>query len=56
MLLSGALYILFGIALLFAPLIGALIMVVFGGILAILFAIGLFGLAWRLHKAAGEGT
>lgn len=54
-LLSGALYVLFGIALLLAPLMGAIIVVIFGGILAILFAIGLFGLAWRLNKAANEG-
>ena len=50
--LSGALYVLFGIALLFAPVFGAIIMVVIGGVLAILFAVGLFGLAWKLNKAA----
>jgi uncharacterized membrane protein HdeD (DUF308 family) len=51
-LLSGALYIIFGIALLFAPLIGALVMVIFGGVLAILFGIGLLAMAWRLNKEA----
>lgn len=51
-LLSGALYVLFGIALLVWPYTGAAIMVIFGGVLAIVFAIGLFALAWRLYKAA----
>ena len=50
-LLSGALYVIFGIALLFAPLIGALVMVIFGGVLAILFGAGLLAMAWRLYKA-----
>jgi uncharacterized membrane protein HdeD (DUF308 family) len=49
--LSGALYILLGVALLFAPLIGALTAVIFGGVLAILFGVGLLGLAWRLYQA-----
>jgi uncharacterized membrane protein HdeD (DUF308 family) len=51
-LLSGALYVLFGVGLLFWPLIGALVMVVLAGILAILFSIGLFALAWRLYQAS----
>jgi uncharacterized membrane protein HdeD (DUF308 family) len=50
--LSGALYILFGLALLFAPILGALVMVVFGGILAIVFALGLFAIAWRMYQSA----
>lgn len=50
--LSGALYVLFGIALLFAPILGAVVMVVIGGVLAIVFAIGLFGLAWKLNQEA----
>jgi uncharacterized membrane protein HdeD (DUF308 family) len=50
--LSGVLYILFGVALLFAPMIGALVMVTIGGVLAIIFAIGLFGLAWRMYQSA----
>ena len=49
-LLSGALYVIFGIALLFAPMIGAFAMVIFGGILAILFGIALIGFAMKLHK------
>ncbi|HTJ56903.1 MAG TPA: DUF308 domain-containing protein [Devosiaceae bacterium] len=50
-LLSGILYVLFGLLLLFFPLSSALGLVTLGGVLAIIFAIGLFGLAWRLHKA-----
>ena len=48
--LSGALYVLFGIALLFAPVFGALLMVTLSGILAILFSVALFALAWRLYQ------
>ena len=51
-LLSGALYVLFGVALLFAPLFGALLMVTLSGILAIIFSIGLFALAWRMYQAS----
>jgi uncharacterized membrane protein HdeD (DUF308 family) len=54
-LLSGALYIIFGIALLFWPVVGALVMVIFGGVLAILFGIGLLAMAWRLYQAS-KGT
>ncbi len=50
-LLSGALYVILGIALLFLPLIGAIVMVVFGGFLTILFGAGLLALAWRLYRA-----
>lgn len=52
-LLSGVLYVLFGIALLFAPLMSALFLVVFAGVMMILFAIGLFTLAWRLYSTKG---
>lgn len=55
-LLSGALYVLFGVALLFAPLLGALVMVIFSGILAILFSVGLFALAWRLYQSSKAPT
>jgi len=48
--LSGALYVLFGIALLFAPMFGAVLLVVLVGILMIAFSIGLFAIAWRLNK------
>lgn len=50
--LSGALYVLFGIALLFAPLMGAVVMTVIAGVLAIVFAVGLFGLAFKLFRQA----
>ena len=50
--LNGALYILFGVVLLFWPLAGALTMVMLGGALMIVFAIGLFMLALRLRKPA----
>jgi uncharacterized membrane protein HdeD (DUF308 family) len=50
-LLSGVLYALFGLVLLVWPLSAAVGLVTFAGVLAIIFAFGLFGLAWRLHKA-----
>lgn len=53
-LLSGVLSVLFGVALLFWPVLSATVFVVVAGVLAIIFAIGLFGLAWRMHKSAGE--
>ena len=49
-LLSGILYVLFGVALLFAPLFGAVVLTVMGGVLMILFAVPLFVLAWRLWQ------
>ena len=54
-LLSGALYVIMGIALLFVPLLGALVMVILGGILAILFGVGLLTMAWRLYQES-KGT
>lgn len=51
-LLSGVLYVLFGIALLLAPMIAATVLVVFSGVLALFFAIGLFALAWRLYQGS----
>ncbi len=52
-LLSGGLYLLFGVALLFSPLTGALFFVIFGGVLAILFSVPLFALAWRMWSGGG---
>lgn len=52
-LLSGALYVLLGIVLLFEPLTGAVFFTVFAGVMMILFSIGLFALAWRLYSAKG---
>lgn len=51
-LLNGALYVIFGIALLFVPLIGAIVMTIFGGVLAILFGISLVAMAWRHYRAS----
>jgi uncharacterized membrane protein HdeD (DUF308 family) len=55
-LLSGALYVLFGIALLFAPLLGAVVLTIMGGVLMILFSIPLFALAWRLWNGGKAGA
>jgi uncharacterized membrane protein HdeD (DUF308 family) len=55
-LLSGALYVLFGIVLLFSPLMSAIYFVIFGGVLMILFSIGLFTLAWRLWSGKGAAA
>ena len=55
-LVSGILYLLFGIALLFAPLFGAAVLTVMGGVLMILFAVPLFALAWRLWQGAGAAA
>lgn len=48
--LSGVLYVLFGIVLLFSPLMSAIYFVIFGGVMMILFSVGLFTLAWRLYS------
>jgi len=50
-MVSGILYVLFGLMLLFWPLSSAATLVTIAGFFAILFAFSLFGLAWRLHKA-----
>lgn len=55
-LLSGALMIVLGLALIFAPMFSALVLVSFGGALAILFAIALFALAWRLYQASKDAS
>ena len=49
-ILSGVLYVLFGISLLFAPLMSAIFLVIFAGVMMILFSFGLFTLAWRLYS------
>lgn len=53
-LLSGIAYVLFGLVLLFAPMLSAVIFTVLGGALMIVFAIGLFGLAWRMYRSAKD--
>jgi len=50
-LLSGVLYVLFGLLLLFAPMIGALALVMVGGVMMIIFSFALFGYAWKLWQA-----
>jgi uncharacterized membrane protein HdeD (DUF308 family) len=50
LILAGVLYFLFGVVLLFAPLMSAIYFVIFGGVMMILFSIGLFVLAWRLYS------
>lgn len=49
-LLSGVLYVLFGVLLVFWPLAAAAALVMVGGVLMIVFSLGLFGLAWRLYQ------
>ena len=49
-ILSGVTYVLFGIALLFAPLMSAIFLVIFAGVMMIFFSFGLFTLAWRLYN------
>jgi len=48
--LSGVSYILLGLVFLFLPLLSASIGVIFGGIMLVIFAFGLFGWAWRLYQ------
>lgn len=50
-LLSGALYVLFGLLLLFWPIEAAVALVMVSGVLMVIFAVGLFGWAWKLYKA-----
>lgn len=51
-LLSGVIYVLFGLALLLAPVFGAILMVVLSGVLAVFFAVGLFAMAFRLYQSS----
>lgn len=55
-LLSGAVWVIFGILLLFAPWFGGVVMVVIGGVLAILFSFALFAMAWRMWKAGDRAA
>lgn len=48
--LSGISYVLLGLVFLFMPLISVTIAVVFGGVMLVIFAFGLFGWAWRLYQ------
>jgi uncharacterized membrane protein HdeD (DUF308 family) len=49
-LLSGLLYVLFGVLLLFWPMLGAVTMTIIGGLLAILFGAVLLAMAWGLYR------
>ncbi len=51
-LLSGVLYVLFGVLLLLVPWIGALTMVILGGALVIIFGVALLAMAYRLWQAS----
>jgi uncharacterized membrane protein HdeD (DUF308 family) len=53
LILSGVTYLLFGIALLFAPLMSAIFLVIFAGVMMIFFSFGLFTMAWRLYSGKG---
>lgn len=53
-LLSGVLYVLFGIALILMPILSVLVMTIIAGILMIIFAFSLFGWAWRLYQRSKE--
>ena len=48
LLVVGAL--LLGLVFLFFPLIASATAVIFGGVLLVIFAFGLFGWAWRLYQ------
>ncbi len=50
--LSGVSYVLLGLVFLVFPLLSASIGMIIGGILLIVFAVGLFGWAWRLYQAS----
>ena len=51
-MLQGALFVLFGLALVFWPVFSAILGVIWLGVLMILFAIGLGMFAWRLYRSA----
>jgi uncharacterized membrane protein HdeD (DUF308 family) len=50
--LSGLSYVLLGLLFLLFPVFSAAVGVVIGGVLLVIFAIGLFGWAWRLYQAS----
>ncbi|MCW5720167.1 MAG: DUF308 domain-containing protein [Devosia sp.] len=52
--LSGISYVLLGLVFLLFPVLTATVAVMIGGILLIVFAIGLFGWAWRLYRRSKE--
>jgi len=50
--LSGISYVLLGLVFLFFPLLTATLGMIIGGVLLVIFAIGLFGWAWRLYQSS----
>ena len=48
--LSGISYVLLGLVFLFMPLISVTVAIIFGGVMLVIFAFGLFGWAWRLYQ------
>lgn len=50
--LSGVSYVLLGLVFLIFPLLSASVGVILGGMVLVVFAIGLFGWAWRLYQAS----
>lgn len=50
--LSGVAYVLLGLIFLIFPLLSASLGVILGGVLLVVFAVGLFGWAWRLYQAS----
>ena len=52
--LSGISYVLLGLLFLFFPMISASVAVVIGGVLVVVFGIGLLGCAWRLYRRSKE--
>ena len=51
-MLQGGLFVLFGLVLVIFPMASAVVGVVWVGIVAVLIAIGLLAMAWRLYRAA----
>lgn len=49
-LLSGVVYVLIGLLLFFVPVTSALVMIMLGGVLMVVLALGLLGWAFRLYK------
>lgn len=50
--LSGISYVLLGLVFLLFPLLSATVGMILGGVLLVVFSIGLFGWAWRVHQAS----
>lgn len=50
--LSGAAYVLLGLVFLLFSLLTATVGIIIGGVLLVIFSIGLFGWAWRLYQAS----